>query len=1004
LAFCAGIFPARLALAIDPDRAMSQYVHDRWGAEQGLPRGAIYAITQTLDGYLWIGAEAGLIRFDGWSFVTIKEDSGARPLPSVLGLTPDNDGCLWTRLLDLSIVRYCRGVFDKAESHQELHSSISAMTRGNGGQILAAKMDSGAFLFHGQSQLLVSAEELPRSPILSLTQMPSGDIWLGTRDAGLFRLAGGKTTSIRNGLPDDKINCLLPAGDRDLWIGTDNGIVRWDGRQIISAGLPRALNHFQALAMTKDRDGNIWVGTDSLGLLRFNSHGVAALKEDVGVASTAITAVFEDREGNVWIGSAGGLERLRDSAFVTYSLPEGLPSEGSKPVFVDSENHMWFAPVNGGLWWVQNERHGRVHAANLDSDVVYSIAGASRELWLGRKRGGLTRLRFDQGGVTTRTYTQADGLTQNSVYSVYLSHDGAVWAGTLSGGVSRLGVGSFTTYTNQNGLASNTVTSILETSDETMWFATPGGLSALSKRQWRQYGASDGLPSEDVLCLFEDSKNTLWVGTAAGLAFRRPGGFQVPAGLPPALREQILGLAEDRYGSLWIATSNHVLEVNREKLWGGLLTDSDLRLYGPADGLRGVEGVKRHKSVVADPFGRIWVSTNLGISVVNPARVRPSSAPATVEVQAVSADGDPVARRRPIRISPGRRRIVFGYVGLNLSAPERVRFRYRLDDYDSGWSAPSTAREATYTNLPAGRYRFRVIASNPDGVWNSSVTVIPFEIQPRLQQTWWFKVWIGLSCVLAGWALYRLRLRQLTSQLNLRFQERLAERTRIAQELHDTLLQGFLSASMHLHVAAGQLPAESPENPQFSRILLSTSQVIEEGRNALRGLRSSRSDSTALDQAFAQIARELDLQDKIDFRVIVVGQPRPLHPLLRDEVYRIGREALINAFRHARAEKIEVELKYSIRHLHVFVRDDGCGIDPQALQSGVDGHFGLSGMRERADRIGARFHVFTKVAAGTEIELAVPSRVAFQDEPSRALARVGTLFRRRSAPKVADSD
>jgi signal transduction histidine kinase len=199
---------------------------------------------------------------------------------------------------------------------------------------------------------------------------------------------------------------------------------------------------------------------------------------------------------------------------------------------------------------------------------------------------------------------------------------------------------------------------------------------------------------------------------------------------------------------------------------------------------------------------------------------------------------------------------------------------------------------------------------------------------------------------------------------------------------------------MHLHVAAGQLPPESPEKPLFSRILLSTSQVIEEGRNALRGLRSSRSESTALDLAFTQVSRELGLQDEIDFRVIVVGLPRPLHPLLRDEVYRIGREALINAFRHAGAKKIEVELRYSLRHLHVYVRDDGCGIDPQVLQSGVDGHWGFPGMRERADRIGARFRVFTKVAGGTEIELAVPSRVAFLDERSRSLARVANLFRR----------
>jgi signal transduction histidine kinase len=321
--------------------------------------------------------------------------------------------------------------------------------------------------------------------------------------------------------------------------------------------------------------------------------------------------------------------------------------------------------------------------------------------------------------------------------------------------------------------------------------------------------------------------------------------------------------------------------------------------------------------------------------------------------------------------------------------PERVRFRYRLDAFDRGWSEPVATREAAYTNLPPGPYRFRVIASNSDGVWSGNEAAIGFEVDPLFWQTWWFRASALIACMIIGLALYRFRLHQVTRRLNFRFEERLAERTHIAQELHDTLLQGFLSASMQLQVAMDGLPADSPVNTTFTRALHLMTQVIDEGRNAVRGLRSSNTSSLDLEHAFLGIQREVvpdgQLIEQIGFRVIVDGQPRPLHPLLRDEVYRIGREALINAFRHARAKHIELEIKYSSSHLFILVRDDGCGIDPQTLRSGRARHWGLSGMRERADRIGSRLHVWSSAGAGTEIELAVPGHVAFRDHRNHAL-------------------
>jgi ligand-binding sensor domain-containing protein len=400
--------------------------------------------------------------------------------------------------------------------------------------------------------------------------------------------------------------------------------------------------------------------------------------------------VFEDREGNLWIGSASGIERLRDSAFVTYSHAEGVQAGGGSPIFVDVENRVWFAVAGGGLSWMKDGRRGRVSNDGLDRDVVYSIAGNNGELWLGRQRGGLTRLRPRGRSFAARTYTKAEGLAQNSVFSVYQARDGSVWAGTLSGGISRLSDGKFTTYATATGLLANTVASILEGSGGTMWFATPGGLNALSRGRWRGYTEKDGLPSDNLYSLLEDSTGVLWIGTAAGISFRSAGTIQTPGGVPELLREPILGMAEDGYGSLWMATSNHILRVRRDRLLRGELGEGDVRQYGILDGLRGTEGVRRQRSVTADAAGRIWFSLNHGISVVRPERLTRSAAPAIAQVQTISADGSAISLEGRVHIPGRRRRVTFDYAGLGLSAPELVRFRYRLDGYDSAWSEPTS--------------------------------------------------------------------------------------------------------------------------------------------------------------------------------------------------------------------------------------------------------------------------------------------------------------------------
>jgi len=970
---------AQPALAIDPNRAMSQYIRDYWGPKNGFLGGQVNAIAQTSDGYLWIGAEKGLFRFDGRSFVDVRQLNPALShISEVIGLIEDVDGDMWIRLLGAGVLHYHAGRFESVISDVATASSnVTAMSKASRGGLLLSSLLRPALRYKSRKLETLQTGNLPPNLlILSLAETSDGKVWMGTRDNALFYLNNGEAVAVTEGLPDKKINYLLPVNDGKLWIGTDNGVALWDGNRIATNAIPAALGNLQVLVMTQDRQANLWVGTPH-GLLRFNGRTVAALNKEDQLFDKEVTALFEDREGNLWAGSADGLERLRDGAFVTYSTSEGLPSESNGPIYVGADDRIWFAPSDGGLYWMKGETTGHITSAGIGSDIVYSLSGNENELWVGRQRGGLTHLSFQRGDITLDTYTTERGLAQNSVYSVHENRDGSVWAGTLSGGVSRLKDGKFRTFTSTDGLASNTVASIEEGPDGTMWFATPGGLSAFSNGQWHTYTQEDGLPSDDIICLVKGRQSVLWVGTARGLAVVTANRIFSVHEAPESLQEPILGIAEDNSGYLWIATSDHVLRVNRDHFLNNQLRSEDVYEYGAVDGLLSNEGIRRDRSVVSDRKGRIWFSLNRGISVADPSLVRSDSVPAIAHIEAVAANGSPVDLTKPLRIPSSQQRIAFDYAGVSLTVPDRIRYRYRLDRFDDDWSEPVATRQAIYTNLGPGTYKFRVLASNSYGQWNGTEAALSFKIEPAIWQTWWFQFLCLLTLTFVVLILYRLRMRQMVKRLNVRFEERLAERMRIAQELHDTLLQGLLSASMQLHIATDQVPENSPAKPLLDRVLQLVGQVVDEGRDALRGLRSSVRGSSNIEQALSHVPQELALQQEIPFRVIVDGQPRALHPIIRDEVYRICREALVNAFRHAYAHSIEVEVQYTASDLRILVRDDGCGIDPQVLRSGREGHWGLPGMRERAEGIGAKLKVRSRLATGTDVELTVPGNVAY---------------------------
>jgi signal transduction histidine kinase len=381
--------------------------------------------------------------------------------------------------------------------------------------------------------------------------------------------------------------------------------------------------------------------------------------------------------------------------------------------------------------------------------------------------------------------------------------------------------------------------------------------------------------------------------------------------------------------------------------------------------------------------GRLWFATDDGLGWIDPDRIQTNELPPPVAVRSINTDHAAFDAAHNPRLPKGTSRLRIDYTALSLSIPERVQFRFRLEGYDEAWRDAGTRRTAFYTGLRPGSYRFQVVAANNDGVWNTQGAAAGFSIAPAFYQTNWFAVCCVLAVAGALWLSYLMRVRQVAGRLQKLHDERVDERMRIAHELHDTLLQGFLSASMQLHVASESIPTELPAKAHVRRVLSLMDNVIGDGRNAVRDLRSHANGSAPeLEHAFTRIQQELIGADAVDFRVVVNGRVRRLQPVVRDEVFRIGRESLANAFRHARAQSIEAELHYLAGALRVVVRDDGRGIDPEVLRAGRDGHWGLAGMRERSQRLGARLMVRSRVGSGTEVELIVPGRIAFADGAS----------------------
>lgn len=948
---------------------LPQYARDEWTVSRGYPGGHVYGITQTPDGYLWLGTGSGLVRFDGSVFHGFQQtEPGHQPIDPVLALASDTRGNLLISTQKLHLLRLRNERLEEvAPAPGQPQGVVSSVDQGRDGTILVGTMRQGLAIYDGTT---FSTFPRKRSDITAAVRTDDGTLWVGTTGQGLFASPSRSMLTESPLVQALKINALIPLGERGLRIGTDKGLLQWDGDH--PPRPPFGPPHIQV--MLEDRQGVLWLGSTH-GLYRASaknaSQTVSRFSDDI------VTSLYEDREGNIWAGTATGLVRLRRRVLTTYSFNADAGGSGG-PIAADDQGSVWCIRPSGRLVRITDSR---VDILPGGGDAA-SLAAVGDAVWLGGKDGVLRQ------GRAAAPLLQLAGKRNlgRPVVSLLQSRDGTLWAGLENAGVVEVAGGRTTLHSAAGGLSLETVRAMEEGPDGTLWFAAASGVASFSRGQWRGYSVRDGLPPGRVNCLFADERGVVWIGADQGLAYIENGKAHIPAPNSPLIDESILGIAADRDDRLWILTSTHVLRVKRPDLIAGGAGSFAVRQFGVDDGLPPLPPSRSSRSIITDARGRVWMVLGHLVVMADPLALRQAPPPTLVQLQQILADDQPLALDDTVNVPSGHLRATIRFAGLNLAAPDRVRFRYRLSGFDRNWSEPTPVREAVYTNLTPGPYRFEVQASTMDGEWTGPSTTVGLDVEPALWQTLWFRSLAAVALCAAVFTLYRLRLRAIQHAWTLRFEERIEERSRIARELHDTLLQSFHGLILRFQAVRDMLP-EQPEaaSDALGSVIDRAAAAITEGRDAVQALRGEEEcddlgESLAtIDQEFrSEAPGSLQAVTGAGYRVLVEGTPRRLHPVVRDDLYRIAREAVRNAFRHAEATAIELDIRYDERLFCLRVRDDGAGIDPHVLDLGRRrGHYGLPGMRERATSIGGQFEIWSEVRRGTEIEVTVPALIAY---------------------------
>jgi signal transduction histidine kinase/ligand-binding sensor domain-containing protein len=956
------------ATALSPWKSFSQYSRTVWNQQQGLPQDTITAIAQTGDGYLWLGTNEGLARFDGYEFVVYSEVNGDLPSNSVKALTVGSDDSLWVGTAN-GLVRFVKS---GAEHHTYTTSNglpsnaIDELCVDHAGNIWIAAGGALA-MFNGQGfTSFLPNRDIPIT-VRTVYEDSHSNLWVAGL-GGVVRRSGNKFVSAMpwNSLDGDLITRLSIDRRGNLWVAGSMGLVERSPDNKIRKftkrdGLPD--NFVRAIWF--DRDGNLWAGTNS---------GLARLRDDHFVAEGSgelIRCLFEDSEHDLWVGSSSSLSRIRDDIFTVYGTAEGFPSDSPNAVFEDRDHRIWvgfhdnvllsmtrsglrvFTPADGfpaaEVFSVRQSRSGdlllstragfvRMHGTTFHTyvppdrfrreEIFDSIEDSSGAIWLalpnglGRLADGKMQLVIPGGSL---------GLT--SVVTLYESRDGAIWAGTYDQGLWRVKGEDKRIFTTENGLSSNKIRCIFEDRDGALWIATfEGGLNEYVNGKFRHFTARDGLLSSNITSIVDDGES-LWLATTRGIC--------------RISKDQLRAFAEKRISKLH--------PVN----------------YGAEDGLRSAQASPGYPVAgggIQSSDGLLWFPTTKGLAVFDPRVRRQRSLAPLVHLIDFAVDGKSMDVNGPLRLQPRSSTLRIRYTGVHLSAPERVEYFFKLEGVDRDWIEAGKRREINYNALAHGNYLFRMRAELPNGVVGEDS--FRFEKLPKFYETAWFSILASLVLISFAWAIYQLRVRQ----LRYRFTFVLEERSRLAREIHDTLAQGFIGLSSQLEAVASVLPEDGESALKYLNLARKmVRHSITEARRAISDLRGTALEGGDLATALrsgAQIwTAGTDLVIDVDISGTGWGS---LPHELQQHLLRITQEAVTNVIKHAGARKVVVKLHKEASKLHLQIVDDGHGFVRPDSFSLFHGHFGLIGMQERTERLGGEFRLASEIGEGTEVNVTVP--------------------------------
>ncbi|MEI9978614.1 MAG: two-component regulator propeller domain-containing protein [Edaphobacter sp.] len=989
--------------ALDPSRHISQYAHTAWRTQDGF-FSAPNAITQTADGYIWIGTLNGLVRFDGIRFVSWTAPKGqSLPDTRITSILGARDGSLWigtvsgiSRLKDGEVINY-----------SSMTAGISTIIEDHAGTIWLTRYrvsDGKGPLCRvagKELQCYGKADGIPVNYGVGLSEDSLGNLWIGSYMLCRWR-PGSSSTFFEDELKHLKgepgVIDIAAGPSGSVWaalegVGPKLGVRHYaEGRwtSYVAQGFDGALVRGHSLFI--DRDHSLWVGGETQGLYRIHDGIADHYRSADGLSGDSVTSLYQDKEGDLWVATTGGVDFFRDTPVVNFSMHEGLSADAARSVLASSDGAVWIGNeealnvLRGGKMEAIAARQGLP-----GKDVAALFEDHAHRLWIGvdqklviYEHGKFIDVKRSDGSVF-RVDEEVSAIAEDVDQNIWVigSHQlfrirdqkageaiplpgirapnwlaadphSGVWIGSYSDKLSRYRGGHLETISlaRTNALR---IRNLFVDSDNSVWVATNDGLFRWHDNRVDTLDARNGLPCTSVFSVVEDNDRSLWLSTQCGL----------------------LKIAESELAG-WRAQPSGKVAV---KVFDAL----DAAQPGTADAQP-----KASKS----PDGRLWFVNGIFLQMIDPGRLYRNSVPPPVHIEEIVADHKKYQPQDQLRLPPLTRDLEIDYTALSFPVPRRVHFRYKLDGHDRAWQEPGMRRQAFYSNLPPGKYTFHVIACNNDGVWNDADMMLNFTIAPAWYQTNWFQFLCIFSTVFIVWALHRLRMRQIAAAISARFDERLNERTQLARDLHDTLLQTIQGSKMVADDALDEPNDLMHMRHALERLSDWLGQAMQEGRAALHSLRASTTEKNDLAEAIQRVVGDCLVRGSIASSFIVEGQAEEMHPIVRDEIYRIGYEAIRNACLHSEATRMEIHLRYA-QDLYLSVRDNGKGIDPEVLANGKAGHFGLQGMRERAIRIGGELSLSSSSEFGTRVELTVPGRVVFQGrKPMQSLfAMLKSIFR-----------